>query len=278
MAAFAKANGINLTGVVAVEARRCVAPTSAVSAKHAAAYGQRLCGGSAHGAGAAQGSRPQRGQRRVGSAGDAVARRLHRHRRCAALQSPVAPRRCSSAVATTCWRSRKTSGLCSMPSSRELCPRRQAQRRQASSRPPTIATKRAGATVIRDTSVAAVQPLSGRRCLGRVTSRRQSAVAIAPSKPVVRYYLLSKYMPAKRAADRAQSLGHREPVALGARRRCSTRMAIERKDNAPGEPRDPAQARRSIFFAAIPDAYPCAKSQTRRLGRCLPARLLSHMR
>ena len=56
---------------------------------HAAAYGQRLRRGSADGAGIAQGARPQRGPGCLGSAADAVARKLHRYCRCIALPSGV---------------------------------------------------------------------------------------------------------------------------------------------------------------------------------------------
>jgi predicted transposase YbfD/YdcC len=53
------------------------------------------------------------------------------------------------------------------------------------------------ATVIRDTSVAAANRFPGVAALARVTSRRRLHGRRA-DKPVVRYYLLSKYTPAKR--------------------------------------------------------------------------------
>jgi predicted transposase YbfD/YdcC len=53
------------------------------------------------------------------------------------------------------------------------------------------------ATVIRDTSVAAANRFPGAVALVRITSRRRLHGKRA-DKPVVRYYLLSKYMPAKR--------------------------------------------------------------------------------
>ena len=53
------------------------------------------------------------------------------------------------------------------------------------------------ATVIRDTSVAAANRFPGVVALARITSRRRLHGKRA-DKPVVRYYLLSKYMPAKR--------------------------------------------------------------------------------
>jgi len=53
------------------------------------------------------------------------------------------------------------------------------------------------ATVIRDTSVAAANRFPGVVALARITSRRRHRGGRA-DKPVVRYYLLSKYMAAKR--------------------------------------------------------------------------------
>jgi predicted transposase YbfD/YdcC len=52
------------------------------------------------------------------------------------------------------------------------------------------------ATVIRDTMVAAAQDFPGVVALARITSRRRPHGAPA-EKPVVRYYLLSRYIPAK---------------------------------------------------------------------------------
>jgi predicted transposase YbfD/YdcC len=53
------------------------------------------------------------------------------------------------------------------------------------------------ATVIRDSSVAAANRFPGVVALARITARRRPRGKRA-EKPVVRYYLLSKYMPAKR--------------------------------------------------------------------------------
>lgn len=53
------------------------------------------------------------------------------------------------------------------------------------------------ASVIRDTSVAAANRFPGVAALGRITSRRRLHGRRA-DKPAVRYYLLSKYLPAKR--------------------------------------------------------------------------------
>ena len=56
---------------------------------YSAPHGQRLCDRSTHGAGVAQGARPQREPRRLGAFGYPVPRRLRRHQRCAALQPAV---------------------------------------------------------------------------------------------------------------------------------------------------------------------------------------------
>jgi len=53
------------------------------------------------------------------------------------------------------------------------------------------------ATVIRDTSVAAANRFPGVVALARITSRRRQRGKRA-EKPAMRYYLLSKYLPAKR--------------------------------------------------------------------------------
>jgi predicted transposase YbfD/YdcC len=60
------------------------------------------------------------------------------------------------------------------------------------------------ATVIRDTSVAAANRFPGVAALARITSRRRLRGRRA-DKPAVRYYLLSKYMSAKRVLQIARS-------------------------------------------------------------------------
>lgn len=54
------------------------------------------------------------------------------------------------------------------------------------------------ATIIRDTSIGIANKFPGVRALLRITSRRRQH-AKRSEKPVVRYYLLSRYMPARRA-------------------------------------------------------------------------------
>lgn len=60
------------------------------------------------------------------------------------------------------------------------------------------------ATVIRDTSVAAANRFPGVVALARVTSRRRSQGKRA-DKPAVRYFLLSRYMPAKQLLHTVRS-------------------------------------------------------------------------
>ena len=80
--------------------------------------------------------------------------------------------------------------------------KRSTARRREHSRHDRQETRRA--TVIRDTSVAAANRFPGVAALARVTSRRRLRGRRA-DKPVVRYYLLSKYMPAKRVLQIARS-------------------------------------------------------------------------
>jgi predicted transposase YbfD/YdcC len=60
------------------------------------------------------------------------------------------------------------------------------------------------ATVIRNTSIAAAKLFPGVVALGRITARRRRHGTRA-EKPVVRYFLLSKYMPARRLLQVARS-------------------------------------------------------------------------
>src|ERR1700674_695859 len=85
MAAFAKANGLKLTGVVAVDGKALRGGLRARWQGHTAATGQRLCGRSPDGFGPAKSGGPERDGGGFGSAGPSVPRRLHRYRRRAAL-------------------------------------------------------------------------------------------------------------------------------------------------------------------------------------------------
>src|SRR6202049_1154694 len=79
IAGFAKANKLNLTGVVAVDEGFARGFRSR-PAEHTVAHGQRLGGRGADLPGAAQGPRSQRVRGCAGSAGAAGPRRLHRDR------------------------------------------------------------------------------------------------------------------------------------------------------------------------------------------------------
>ena len=164
MAAFAKANGIDLTGVVAIDGKALARAYERGRAQHPAAHGQCLRCGSAHGAWR-RARRP--GRNEAAGALEVLqmlsTRRLHRHRRCAPLQSRRLPQRCSSAAPTTRWRSRKTRASSSLPSARRFARAASAALPNSANRPLTIAASARRATVIRDTSLAAANRLPGCR-------------------------------------------------------------------------------------------------------------------
>ena len=140
------------------------------------------------------------------------------------------------------------------------------------SRPPTTATESRRATVIRDTSVAAAQRFPGVVALARITSRRRCHGKRA-GKPVVRYYLLSKYIPAKRLLTTVRShWAHRERAALGARRCVRRGRQPSQKGQCPGEPRNLAQACLQHHAHPPRSHLHAPKNQTRRMGRRLPPR------
>ena len=98
--------------------------------------------------------------------------------------------------AITRLRSRKIRASCSMPS-RGVLPA-PASRSVAERREPATHDRCEWrrATVLRDTTFAAVQKFPGVVALARITSRRRVLGACA-EPPQVRYFLLSKYIPAK---------------------------------------------------------------------------------
>jgi len=164
--------------------------------RHAAADGQCLCGGCPHGLGSAESAWSQRDGWCLGSAGPSVPRRLHCHRRRAALPPRVCgrgaparrrlcsgdqgePRRLFTAVVQQFARSGKRSLAKHVdPSSHD----RHETRR---------------ATVMRNTSLATRYGFPGVVAVGRVTLRRRLRGRRADA-PVVRHYLLSKYISPKR--------------------------------------------------------------------------------
>src|SRR5258708_30105066 len=86
MAAFAKANRLNLTGVVAVDGKALRGAFERGS-RHEPLHLVNVFAVEARMSCPAEGSWPQRDQGGVGSIAAAVPRRLHRHGRCAALPS-----------------------------------------------------------------------------------------------------------------------------------------------------------------------------------------------
>ena len=123
------------------------------------------------------------------------------------------------------------------------------------------------ATVIRDTNVAAANRFPGVVALARITSRRRPHGKRA-DKPVVRYYLLSKYMSAKHACLQIV----RSHWGIENRLHWVLDVVFDedgsrtRKDNGPGEPRDLAKIRNQHHSLAIPTAYPCAKKSNALAG------------
>ena len=239
---------------------------------HAVAYGQCLRGRSSNGSGLAQGARPQRGQRSVGSTAHAVARRLHRYRRCAALQSTVCRDSAASVAAITRWRSRKIRANCSMPSRGALPAPASAASPSDWNRPLTTATNPGAPPSFATPAWLLQTAFQGVVAVARITSRRRLHGKRA-DKPAVRYYLLSKYISRQATvADCAQSLGHREPAALGTRRRVRRGWQPNQKRQRSGEPRDLAKIRTQHHSLASRPHIHASKSQTRWLGRCLPSR------
>jgi predicted transposase YbfD/YdcC len=164
--------------------------------RHAVAYGQCLRGRSPNGAGLAQGAWPQRSQRSVGRPVHAVARRLCRYRRCAALQSAVCRDRAQT-WRSLCIGAQAKPGQTVRCRRAALCPRRQAQRRQA-----------IGTIHPRPSRIPACHRHSRHQCrcrksLSRRGRHRAHHLAQTPPWQPRRQagcalYLLSKYIPAKR--------------------------------------------------------------------------------
>ena len=116
------------------------------------------------------------------------------------------------------------------------------------------------------------KPLSGGRCRGSHhlaqtppwQARRQAGRTLLPAFQVHRRQAT--------VADCAQSLGHREPSALGARRRVRRGWQPNQKRQWSGEPRDLAKVCTQHHSLASRRHIHAPKNQTRRLGRCLPSR------
>ena len=130
------------------------------------------------------------------------------------------------------------------------------------------------ATVIRDTSFAATHDFPGIVAVAPLTSRRRPQGG--RSEPLVRYFLLSKYMPAKRLLRVVATHWSIEnqlhwvlDVVFDEDRQSS------QKGQCPREPRDPARARSQCPSHPTQPQSHAPKNKTSRVGRCLPARLCS---
>jgi predicted transposase YbfD/YdcC len=196
MAAFAKANGIKLTGVVAVDGKalrgayergRSATPLHMVNV-FAAEARMALASRKAPGRNEAQGALEV--LRMLSLEGCIVtADALHCHREFAAT---VLKRGAHYALAL-----KQNQGKLFDAVARRFA--RAGKRSVAKRLEPSTHDRQESrrATVIRDTRVAAASRFPGVVALARITSRRRPHGARA-EKPVVRYYLLSKYMAAKR--------------------------------------------------------------------------------
>ena len=268
MAAFAKANGLNLTGVVAVDGKALRGAYERGRQRDASADGQRLCGGSAHGSGSAA--------RRL------AATRLREHWKCwscCRLEGCIV-----TADALHCHRAfaaavlerggdyvlaiKANRGPLFRAGRAAVCPIRQAQQPPSRSNRPRHDRREAATRDghAQDQLWLPSIAFPGVVAVGRITSRRRLRGQRA-DPPVVRYYLLSKYMSRQApAADRAQSLGHREPAPLGAR--CSLRRGRQpgTKGQCSREPRHLAQARPQHPPSPSRIAPPCAAKSSAQDG------------
>jgi predicted transposase YbfD/YdcC len=203
MAAFAKANGLNLTGVVAVDGKalrgayergKSATPLQMVNI-FAAEARMVLAARKAPGRNEAKGAVDA--LRMLSLEGCIVTTdALHCHREFAAT---VLGRGGDFALALKKNQSKLFAGV-----ARRFA--RGGKRSVAKRLEPSSHDRRETrhATVIRDTSVAAASRFPGVVALGRITSRRRPHGGPAP-KPLVRYFLLSKYIPAKRLLQTVRS-------------------------------------------------------------------------
>ena len=267
-----KPTGSSLPASLPSMARRCAAPTSAAKAARRCIWSTssrpKLDALASRKAPAA--TRPKERW----SSAHALARRLYRHRRCAALQSPLCRDRAQA------WRplragAQAKSGQALRCRRTALCPRRQAQRRQTArtvhSRPPRIPA----ATVIR-TPAWRLQPLSRVVALARITSRRRLHGKRA-DKPAVRYYLLSKYIAAKRLLQIVRSHWGIENRLHWVLDVVFDEDATEPEKTMLRKPRHLAQLHSTSFAPSRPHIH-ASKSQTAGWDDAFLLDLLSHMR
>ena len=263
MAGFAKANGLELRGVGRWMAKPCAVPSS-VAAKHPAAHGQRLGSGGANVLGSAQSSRPQRGSGGVGSPGPAGPRRLYRYRGCTALPS----RLCLHGARAGCGLRAGAQGepeqvvRCGRSA---LCAQRSPQRCRRREPATHDRCEWRRATVLRDTTFAAVQKFPGVVALARITSRRRVLGACA-EPPQVRYFLLSKYIPAKQLLRIVRSHWGIENQLHWVLDPSSTRIATELAKTTRPRTLLSSESSPSIWSAVTPRPRPCARKSNARGG------------
>jgi len=148
---------------------------------------------------------------------------------------------------------------------RGALPRRQAQRRSDWNRHSRPHESRR-ATVIRDTSIAVANRFPGVVAVARITSRRRPHGKRA-DKPAVRYYVLSKYIPAKRLLQIVRSHWASRTACIGSR--CSVRRGWQpNRKTMPRRTRDLAKIRTNII-RSHPTEYPCAKNSGAPAGTTL---------
>ena len=221
-------------------------------------------------AGGAQGARPQRSRRRARGTAHAFAGRLYRHGRCAALHrrfaAAVLARGADYALALKENQAKLHAAVAHRFARRGK--RSTALRREASTHD-RAETRRA--TVIRDTSVATANRFPGVVALARITSRRRLRGKRA-EKPAVRYYLLSKSSRLSGSWQPYAAIGASRTACIGCSTPSSTRMPTEAERTMPPRTSRSCDGLPSISSAATPRRYRCVKSQTRRMGRCLPPR------
>ena len=119
------------------------------------------------------------------------------------------------------------------------------------------------ATVLRDTSFAAVQKFPGVVALARITSRRR-VLGTRAEPPQVRYFLLSKYIPAKRLLRIVRShWGIENQLHLVLDVVFNEDRNRTRKDNAP----ENLAILRKLALNLVRSHPSAAENQTRRVGR-----------
>ena len=277
MAAFAKANGIDLTGVVAIDGKalrgayergKIATPLHMVNV---------FADGSPDGFGIAQGTWAQRGRRALWS-----------FWRCCSLEGCIVTSdalHCSRPFAaavlgreapTMCWRSRKIRaklfdcrGDAALPVAASAAVAQAA--RTLHSRPPRSAATQPSFAI--PASVVANR-FPGVAAVARITSRRRRPRPGEPNRPLVRYYLLSKSISAKPTA--ARSCAATGGSKTGLHWILDVVFAEDanraRKDNAPENLAILRRLALNIIRNHPATDLLAAEGQARGLGQCFPSR------